>query len=53
MKYVNYLIAFALITFASIWIFNHVHAWAGIGLFLAAIYFVIAKSVSFFKEKFK
>lgn len=52
MKYVNYILACFGIGYVSVWLFNHVNAWAGIGLALVAVYYVLSKVVPFLEEKF-
>lgn len=50
MKYVNYVILTAFVGFASIFCFNHINAWLGIGIPFVFGYFVLTKVVSKIKE---
>lgn len=43
MKYINYAIVFIVICFLGVWTFNHINAWAGIGVFVITGYFSISK----------
>lgn len=50
MKYVNYLIIILMILFVSIWSFNHINAWIGIGIAFLTGYFLVSKLFNLSKE---
>jgi hypothetical protein len=50
MKFINYAILLVVVFFASGWLFNHVNAWAGIGLSAVVIYILLQKLFKFIKE---
>jgi Ca2+/Na+ antiporter len=37
MKYYAYILAIIVVLFITAWLFNHVHAWAGVVFFLTAV----------------
>lgn len=50
MKWVNFFIGFVIVLFVSIWTFNHIHAWVGIGIAFVLFYIVLYKIVNYIKE---
>lgn len=51
MKVLNFVILALILAFLSVWLFNHINAWAGIGLFAYGVYFSIYKFSSYLKGK--
>ena len=41
MKYLFYLLLIVIIIMAISWTFNHIHAWAGVGLFVAIVFAIV------------
>lgn len=39
MKYVNYSLVSLFVVWLGVWIFNNIHAWAGIGVIAGLLYF--------------
>lgn len=40
MKVLKYILLASLVLFVGTWYFNHVNAWLGIGVYIAAVFYV-------------
>jgi len=49
MKWFNYFIGILVALFISVWTFNHVNAWVGIGIAFVLFYAILYKIVNYVK----